>query len=311
MQVEAGRAGGPDAHAARRLALGFLALLGLTWALIVLGALVRAHGAGLACPDWPLCFGQLVPRFDLKVAFEYAHRVTAGGVSLAFAALAALALRREATRRATARLVALAAGLLGLQILLGALTVWHLLASWSVTAHLLTGTSFALALLLIACALRDLAAPQRRPARASRASVRALGLAAALLALQIALGGLVSSRYAGLACPEWPTCNGGLWFPTFRGTVGLHLLHRSNGYLLLAALAAAAWASRLDAGLRGPAFAALALGIAQVAVGIANVVFGLPVEVTGLHSALATALAASLALALRDLAVRARPSGLP
>jgi len=308
MPIEAGRAGGGDARAARLLAAGFLALIALTWGLIVLGALVRAHGAGLACPDWPLCFGELVPRFDLKVAFEWGHRVTAGGVALAFAALAALALQRAATRRATARLLALAAGLLAGQVLLGALTVWHLLARWSVTAHLLTGTSFALVLLLVACALRDLAVPKRRPDRGSPASTRALGLAAALLALQVALGGLVSSSYAGLACPEWPTCNGGLWFPAWTGSVGLHLLHRYNGYLLLATLGAAAWASRRVPGLRAPALAALGLGIAQVGVGIANVIFGLPVEVTGLHSALATALAAALTLALREVVVRAQPA---
>jgi heme A synthase len=293
-------------RAARRLAAGFLALLALTWALIVLGALVRAHGAGLACPDWPLCFGELVPRFDLKIAFEWGHRVTAGSVTLAFAGLAALALKRPATRRATARLLAFAAGLLALQILLGALTVWHLLASWSVTAHLLTGTSFALALLLIACALKDLAAPPARPAPASPASRTALGLAAALLALQLGLGGLVSSTYAGLACPEWPTCNGGRWFPVWTGSVGLHLLHRYNGYLLLAALAAAAWTSREDERLRAPAAAGLALGLLQVGVGVANVKLGLPVEVTGLHSALATALAVTLTLALREMLLRRR-----
>ena len=243
--LDPGRGNGePAARAVRRLAAGFAALLALTWALIVLGALVRAHAAGLACPDWPLCFGELVPRFDLKVAFEYAHRATAGTVSLAFAGLAALALRAAATRRATARLLALAAALLALQILLGALTVWHLLAFWSVTAHLLTGTSFALTLLAIACALRDLAAPPIRRARVSGASRATLVLAAVLLAAQIALGGLVSSRYAGLACPEWPTCNGGLWFPAWQAGVGLHLLHRYNGYALLAALGAAACASR-------------------------------------------------------------------
>jgi cytochrome c oxidase assembly protein subunit 15 len=306
MLAESGHASGEDAVAARRLAAGFLALLALTWALIVLGALVRAHGAGLACPDWPLCFGQLVPRFDLKVAFEWGHRVTAGSVALAFAALSGLALRRTATRRATARLLALAAGLLAAQILLGALTVWHLLATWSVTAHLVTGTTFALALLLIACALRELAAPARRPAAASPASRAALGLAGALLALQIALGGLVSSNYAGLACPEWPTCNGGRWFPVWTGSVGLHLLHRYNAYLLLAVLAAAAWACRRDARLRLPAFAGLAIGLLQVGVGIANVMLGIPVEVTGLHSALATALAVALTLALRETLLRAR-----
>lgn len=293
-----------DARAAQRLAAAFAGLLGLTWALIVLGALVRAHAAGLACPDWPLCFGEVVPSFDLKVAFEYTHRATAGTVSLVFAGLAALTLRRAALRRATAHWLALAAGLLALQILLGALTVWHLLAFWSVTAHLLTGTSFALALLLTACALRDLAAPSLRRDPVSVASRRTLFFAAALLALQIALGGLVSSRYAGLACPEWPTCNGGLWFPAWRGSVGLHLLHRYNGYALLAALGAAAWASRADGGLRPVTRVALALGLAQVGVGIANVVLGLPVEITGLHSGLAAALAATLALGVRTVVGR-------
>lgn len=302
------RVDAPDVRAARRLAAGFTGLLAATWALIVLGALVRAHAAGLACPDWPLCFGEWVPRFDLKVAFEWAHRVAAGAISLAFAGLAALALRRAALRRATAQLLALAAGLLALQILLGALTVWRLLAFWSVTAHLLTGTSFALALLLVACALRDLAEPPLRRDPVSAAGRRTLVLAAVLLTVQIALGGLVSSRYAGLACPEWPTCNGGLWFPGWRGSVGLHLLHRCNGYALLAALGAAAWASRADPGLRLPMLAALALGVAQVGAGIANVVLGLPVEITGLHSALAAALAGTLAFGVRDVVVRDRRS---
>lgn len=55
----------------RKIATGFVALVVLTECLIVLGALVRAHEAGLACPDWPLCFGEFVPAFDLRVAFEW------------------------------------------------------------------------------------------------------------------------------------------------------------------------------------------------------------------------------------------------
>jgi cytochrome c oxidase assembly protein subunit 15 len=267
------------------LAAGFAALVAATFCLIVLGALVRAHEAGLACPDWPLCFGEFVPRMDLRVGFEWSHRVLAGGVALGFAGLSFAAWRRGASAGAR-RLIALGAVLLTVQILLGALTVWHLLASWTVTSHLVTGNAFALTLLLIASALRD---PGTR-APASPAALRWLLPAAGLLALQMVLGGLVSSRFAGLACPEWPTCNGGAWFPSWRGSVGLHLLHRSNGYLLVAALCAAAIALRRDPRVGRAAALALALGLAQLIVGVANVMLGIPVEVTGLHSALAAAL---------------------
>ena len=295
-----------DDEAARRLAVAFIALVVACFALIVLGALVRANAAGLACPDWPLCFGEFVPAMNVKVGFEWTHRVVAGSVSLVFATLAFLAVRRQQCSRATVRLLGLAATLLVVQIMLGALTVWLALASWTVTAHLLTGNAFALTLLLIACALRDEAAPPTLRAPAPPAARRAIAVAAVLLALQMALGGLVSSQYAGLACPEWPACIGGAWFPSFRGTVGLHLLHRLNGYALATALVAAAVASRHVPGLARLTAIALALGLAQVAVGVANVLTGIPVEVTGLHSALAAGLVLVATLAVRDVTMRPR-----
>ena len=88
-----------DETAARRLAAGFAALVVLTFGLIVLGALVRANDAGLACPDWPLCFGQVVPEFDVKVGFEWGHRALAGSVSLLFLGLAFVVLREPMLRR--------------------------------------------------------------------------------------------------------------------------------------------------------------------------------------------------------------------
>jgi len=124
---------------------------------------------------------------------------------------------------------------------------------------------------------------------------------AVLLFAQMVLGGLVSSRYAGLVCTEWPTCNGGLWFPTWKGNVGLHLLHRLNGYALIAAFAWAFLAARSDAGLRRFLTFLLTIGIAQILVGIANVLLGLPQEITGLHTALAAALVLTLTLVVRDL----------
>jgi cytochrome c oxidase assembly protein subunit 15 len=301
--IELGRGAGSGGRAVPRIAAGFLALTGLTYVLIVLGALVRANEAGLACPDWPLCFGELVPRMDVKVAFEWSHRVLAGSVSLIFAGLALATLRQPSTPVGARRGLAVAAVLLGVQILLGALTVWELLAAWTVTSHLVAGNSFAVVLLLVARSLLESArAPLERPAvsAGARASIVAV---AALLLVQMVLGGLVSSRFAGMACPEWPTCNGGVWFPSWSGSVGLHLLHRTNGYLLLAALGVAAWLCARAARLRGVAAVALGIGVSQVVVGIANVLLGIPVEVTGLHSALATALVLTTALAVREVSL--------
>jgi cytochrome c oxidase assembly protein subunit 15 len=111
-----------------------------------------------------------------------------------------------------------------------------------------------------------------------------------------------------MVCPEWPTCNGGVWFPSFAGPVGLHLLHRLNGYALLAALlGAAALAWRAGGRLGRVTALAAALGVAQVGVGIANVLLAIPVEVTGLHSALAAALVLTVSVALRELLPARRP----
>src|SRR5438093_11022400 len=117
-------------HQIDQLAGGFALLVAVTWVLLVLGALVRAHGAGLACPDWPLCFGTVAPRMDVRVAFEYSHRALAGTITLGFFALAATAWRSTRAGDAIRRPLALAAGLLALQILLGAPTVWLQLAFW-------------------------------------------------------------------------------------------------------------------------------------------------------------------------------------
>jgi heme a synthase len=297
-----------DRPALARVGLAFALLAALTWALIVLGALVRAHGAGLACPDWPLCFGEFVPQMNVRVAFEYFHRVTAGSVTLCFAALAWITWRLTSPGDPVRRPIALVAALLALQILLGALTVWHLLASWTVTSHLIVGNSIAATLAWIALTLRERAATRPPQPLASPAQRRVLCAAIALLAVQLVLGGLVSSRYAGLACPEWPTCNGGFWFPSWRGTVGVHLLHRTNGYLLLAALAALAIACRGSTGRLGRLTRlAAALGVAQVIAGVANVLSGIPVELTGLHSALAAALVLTLAGAAHAALRSAKP----
>jgi len=266
----------------------------------VLGALVRAHGAGLACPDWPLCFGELVPRFDFRIAFEWGHRLIAGSVSLIFAALALGVANDPTLRRIVGRPLLVATALLGLQIVLGGLTVLHTLASWTVTAHLVTGNGFALTLLLLVLRLRDHAAGCAAASEPIASALRTLVTASALiLTLEIGLGGLVSSRYAGLACSEWPACLNGAFFPTFEGAVGLQLLHRLNAYLLVGLLALTAWTARGVCGLERPTALALALVLVQAALGVANVLLRIPVEITALHTATAVALVLTTTFCVR------------
>jgi NADH dehydrogenase len=180
------------------------------------------------------------------------------------------------------------------------------LAPWTVTAHLIVGISFAASLLWTALTLRDAAAPRPRPALPTGAR-RAVWLAVALTLLQIALGGIVSSNYAGLDCNEWPACRDGVWFPTLAGGTGLHLLHRTNAYLVVIAIAVALAASRRHPGVARPLRLAFVLVLAQVALGVANVLLGLRVEITGLHTLLAALLALVLVAALRE--TRLRPVG--
>lgn len=297
----------PDAARARLLVLGFIALSGMTYVLIVLGALVRAHGAGLSCPDWPLCFGQVIPQFDFRIAFEWGHRVLAGSVGLLFLGLAIPTLRLPEIGRAMRTPLFIAAALLALQIILGGLTVLQLLASWTVTSHLVTGNAFALALVLVARRLSRVSSEAPTilvPALTAPATTllrNTATLTGLLLATQLVLGGLVSSSYAGLVCPDWPTCMNGEYFPTFRGIQGLHLFHRLTGYGLGLALLASAFLARSHPGSRRWLGIAAVFGVAQICVGIANVLLRLPVEVTALHSALAAGLVCTVGVSVREV----------
>lgn len=284
----------------RPLAAGFGALAAATWLLITLGALVRAHGAGLACPDWPLCFGEVIPSFDLKVAFEWTHRAIAGCVSIALLALTVVARKVVGI---LPRLIVLWALLLT-QIVFGGLTVLLQLQPWTVTVHLLLGNTFCAALLWTAADLREAGSEVARNPLPS--GPRALAAAVLLsVVAQMILGGLVSSHSAGLACATFPTCDGASFAPTFHGLVGIHVLHRANGLLLFALLVGLLWSTRREARVAPWARGLTRLVLLQIAVGVANVLFRLPVEITGLHSALAALIVLGTAMLLRE-AVLAR-----
>ena len=108
-------------------------------ALVVIGGATRVMEAGLACPDWPLCFGTLLPgrQMNLQVFLEWFHRLDAFvvGVALLVMAVAATVLRRRVPRWFPWVSVLLVL-MVALQGGLGALTVLQLLPSQVVTAHL-------------------------------------------------------------------------------------------------------------------------------------------------------------------------------
>jgi cytochrome c oxidase assembly protein subunit 15 len=288
-----------------RLALSTALLM---FGLIVIGSVVRTTGSGLACPDWPLCQGHLIPPMQFNVLIEWSHRLVALLVSLLLFATCGWALLRAEVRSRLGGLAALAILLLFAQVLLGALTVWKLLSPLVVSSHLAVALLLFSTLLTLALAAQarvtgsEAGAPAGAPAEGgstsgSGSAERPRGLlplfafATILTYAQALLGGLVSTQGAGLACPDWPTCNGA-WLPPIEGLVGIQMVHRFGAYTLAGVMVLLAIRARHapDPVLRAGAPLVLGLVFAQMALGISNVLLGLPVWVSAMHLATAAAL---------------------
>jgi heme o synthase len=168
-----------------------------TFVLIAVGALVRATDSGLGCPDWPRCFGRLVPPAELHAWIEHSHRLVAVVVVVLVALLAVAAWRTGQARGV--RLAAAAAVVMVLsQALIGALVVWWKLEAESVTLHL--GTALALVALLEVIAFRA-RWPAGERGRGGRGFVRLAAAGAGLTYLQMLVGSPVTGHDAGLAYP--------------------------------------------------------------------------------------------------------------
>ncbi|KNZ30606.1 MAG: cytochrome C oxidase subunit I [Methylibium sp. NZG] len=330
--------------ATRLRALTWLTLF-LTFDLVLFGAFTRLTDSGLGCPDWPGCYGSASPigaREEINSAqaalptgpvtpkkawIEMTHRYLATGVGVLIIVITlaswALARRRQAVLSpwwATLTLVWVC-----LQGLFGALTVTMKLYPAIVTLHLLGGMGL-LAL------LAGMGAAMRPEPLAMSASLRQACIAlAALVVLQIALGGWVSTNYAVLACSDFPRCQGSWWpamdfeqgfalqrelgagkdggYLPFAALTAIHYVHRLGAYVVLAVLALLAWRLHAtgDAALRRWAVWLVAAALWQVASGLGNVLLGWPLWAAVAH----TGGAAALVVLLSVMIVRASPSRAP
>jgi cytochrome c oxidase assembly protein subunit 15 len=268
-------------------------LIIMTFILISLGGAVRAMNAGLSCPDWPLCFGQFVPDFHVQVYYEFIHRVLAGCVAMFTFALAIYFYRRNFPKNVK-RTVLFGIGILITQIVFGGLTVLKLLKFSVVTAHLAFGMTFLCSLLWLYFQLFDESNQLNEKTPKSFHSV--LFVVLVMLAIQILLGGLVSTNYAGLTCEGFPLCNGEL-APTFHGLVGLQVKHRLWGYLTALAIFSFSnliWRNRKQKWMN-PQIVKYGLWLSvlivlQIIVGASNVIFQIPPIITVIHLAMAATL---------------------
>ncbi|TVO63335.1 MAG: heme A synthase [Denitromonas halophila] len=298
--------------------LVFLAL-SLTLAVVVFGAYVRLSDAGLGCPDWPGCYGQVTPAHAAehiaeaesaapggpvslpKAWKEMIHRYLAATLGFIILVIAALAWRQRRDPDVRPGIAVLLVGVVIFQGLLGKWTVTLLLKPAIVTGHLLGGLATLSLLALLAIRAGGL-----RRRFASPALVRFARLGLLLVLVQIVLGGWTSTNYAALACTDFPTCHGS-WWPAMDTANAFHVVRElgmtATGDLLShEALTAIHWAHRIGAlvvtvcllglmmGLTKQGFGRMAallalLLVGQVGLGIANVVMSLPLPLAVAHNA--------------------------
>lgn len=238
--------------------------------LILWGAVVRATGSGLGCPDWPLCSGQVIPPFETAPVLEFIHRLLALFLTISVIRVLVWSWFGKGRMRAVRNILSLATVLLVAQIALGAVTVITELPAILVGSHMMIGMLF-LSLTVIA------AVHVHNDSLSIRGLPRWRGIAALAGGLLVVISGaFVVGTAAGIACQGYLSCDGGDGFS--RLLMEVHMGHRYSAYLFAIAIALlAGWRLRVDQGgakWLGPI--AIALLAVQITIGFAQVRMGLP-----------------------------------
>ena len=309
----------------------------LAFCVILVGAYVRLSDAGLGCPDWPGCYGQiLAPSDQSAVADDYAerplhtakawkemiHRYLAGSLGLAILLLAVIAWRN---RRLDGQPLALPSMLLLLVIFQAALGMWTvtlLVKPAIVTAHLLGG--FATLSLLWLLVLRLGHAPATGAVRPAGRERQLMIISLVVLILQITLGGWTSTNYAAFGCSEFPACYPGQWWPPmdfreafviWRGLgvnyefgvldndarTAIHVTHRIGALITLVVLGLLAirLVRRHSGTMRKLGLLLSGVLLLQISLGISNVLAHLSLPVAVAHNGVAALLLLTLITILR------------
>ena len=296
----------PDLNAAapwfRRLAI-FLAC----WAymLVVLGGIVRITGSGLGCPDWPLCYGRVMPPAQINAWIEHTHRLAALVVGVGGLGLLILGLRQRRLLHPWALPLTIAAAITYIvQAAFGALTVIGKIPPFIAWMH--TGLAMALFGLLIAIGVVSASGTRRIGYEVGRAiGVQPtwrrfpawLTLATVAAFVLLLTGAYVTRSGASLACPSFPAC--GPTNEAIRSLQDIQMLHRLTAFTVLGIFlyVLVRYTRILGRQIRAIGqwnWLMLGAFAVQIGLGIINVLYRLPTWARGAHLAGAAAIWAGL-----------------
>lgn len=247
----------------------------------------------MTCPDWPLCRGEVVPSLADGTIWEWTHRLFAFSLGpLVLALLAAAWFQRRRSRLIPPTAIAVA-GLLGVQVFLGAATVHLNNSPLSVVLHWGTAMAFIASLVALAIFARD-----ERQAISPSALTLGLAMTAIAAFATMCVGAYVSSSGAGLACLSVPECAGHV--VTYSPGQVIQMLHRGLAAITLLAIAIMfGWSflTQTSRRVRSATTIAVVLIMVQILLGLLNVVWRLPTDLREAHALNAALLFLSLIVA--------------